>query len=105
MKKLLNPTRNAKLRCLSVWVALMLSIGFIVYNFGATSSDSKALATNKSMSVSIQSVSTNSFWSDPSVNLETNIPDDVLTQVDKILIVEKTVLVDVSIKLFTIFVS
>lgn len=80
MKKLSKPTRYAKLRNLSVWLVL-LGIVFIIYNFGANNDTEVAI---------------NSFWSD-SVNLETNIPDDVLAKADKIVIIDKTVIVDVSI--------
>lgn len=103
--KLSKISQNAKLRNLSVLCVLMLSIGFIIYNFGTTLKDVdalvkapfiKTLTTNENMSV--QSSSIDSFWGDcNSINVETNIPKDVLARAGKLVLTEKTVSVDVSI--------
>lgn len=86
--KLSKLSRNPRLRNTGIWLILLLSIGFVIYNFGIPTIET--LPTSESMSV------LSSFWSD-SIKLETNIPGDVLTLAENVSIDEKIILVDVSV--------
>lgn len=89
--------RSAKLRNLSVLFVLMLSIVFLIYNLGTTVNHLKILVRKLTTNMSVESTSStiNSFWDD-SIKLEANIPADVLTLAEKILIADKAISVDVS---------
>lgn len=94
LSKLLS--RSAKLRNLSVLFVLMLSIAFLIYNLGTAVNHLKILVTTITTNMSVESSSSiNSFWDD-SIKLEANIPADVVTLAEKLLISDKTISVDVS---------
>lgn len=91
----MKPSLNFKLRNLAVLFLLMLSIGFIIYNFGTADKDLDTFSRIRTLTTSNKMfVPSSSFWDDK-IDIEVNIPDDVLLRAEKVVIDEKTVLVDV----------
>lgn len=90
---------NVKLRNIAFVFILLISIGLIAYNFGSVFKDLETLPRTRTVeyrkSDKMSFPSAKSFWDD-SIDIEINIPDDVLVRAEKLIITEKTVLVDVS---------
>lgn len=90
----------SNLRNFSVLLLLMLSVGYIIYNFGTSFEDLDELVKTPRMKTSIlnknMSLSDKSFWSESDSISKTNIPDDVLSRAEDLVITEKSITVDVS---------
>lgn len=88
---------NVKLRNIAVLIILLISVGFIAYNFGTSPKDLETLSRSvkSRTSVNMALPSDKSFWDDL-IDIEMDIPDDVFVRAKKLVISEKTVLVDVS---------
>lgn len=108
--KLSKQIQNAKLRKFGVLIVLMLSIGLIIYHFGSTLNDLDALLKSPirtvmtNVNMPLQSSAIHSFWGECASNVASkNIPEDVWSRAEQIVLTEKTVSVDVSVKSKNIF--